>query len=56
MFAALSVRRRKIRKGSNGAFERSSITTKASTSAADAASSPIVSAVLQPCWTARVRA
>ena len=44
-FEAASVRRRKMPSGSSGAFERSSITTKATTSAAEAASSPIVAAV-----------
>ena len=42
--------------GSSGAFERNSMATKASTSAAEAASSPIVSVVPQPCWAARVMA
>jgi hypothetical protein len=44
-FEAVSVRSRKIRSGSSGAGERTSITTKATTSAAEAASSPIVSVV-----------
>ena len=54
MFDAVSVRRRKIRIGSSGAFERNSIATNAPTSAAEAASKPSVSAVSQPCSVARV--
>ena len=49
-----SVRERNIRIGSSGACERSSMATKATISAAEAASSAIVSVVPQPCWTARV--
>ena len=56
MFEADSVRSLKIRNGSNGAFERISMTTNPTISAADRASSPIVSAVTQPCWLARVSA
>src|SRR6266699_331188 len=56
MLDAVSVRSRKICSGSSGAFERASITTKETTSAAEAASSPIVGPVPQPCWVARVRA
>ena len=56
MFAAVSVRSRKMRIGRSGAFERSSMTTKETISAAEAASSPIVLAVAQPCSVARVRA
>ena len=55
-FEPASVRSRKIRSGSSGACERSSITTNATISAADAASSAIVSAVPQPCSAARVMA
>ena len=54
MLDAVSVLRRKIRSGRSGAFERNSITTKPTISAADAASSPIVSGLIQPCWAARV--
>ena len=43
-FEPVSVRSRKIRSGSSGAFERSSITTKATMSATEAASSTTVSA------------
>ena len=53
-FDAASVRKRRIRIGSSGAFERSSIPTNAPISAAEAASRPIVEAVPQPCWLARV--
>ena len=53
-FAPVSVRSRKIRIGSSGAFERSSIATKETISAAEAASRPIVSAVPQPISVARV--
>ena len=56
MFEAVSVRRRKMRSGSNGAGERISITTNATAREAAAASSPTVSAVAQPCWLARVSA
>ena len=48
-FDAASVRSRKSRIGSSGAFERSSITKNATISAADAASSPIVEPSPQPC-------
>ena len=48
MFAPVSVRSRKIRKGTSGAFERSSITTNAPISAAETASRPIVWAEPQP--------
>ena len=47
-FAPVSVRRRKIRNGTSGAAERSSITTKAASSAADSASKPIVWVEPQP--------
>ena len=53
-FDAESVRRRKMRSGSRGAFERSSTTKKAATRATEATRSPIVWAVPQPCWVARV--
>ena len=53
-FDAASVRRRKIRIGRSAALERSSITMNATISAAEAASSPIVVVVAQPCWVARV--
>jgi hypothetical protein len=43
-----------MRIGKSGAFERSSMTTNAATSAAEAASRPIVVAVPQPCCVARV--
>ena len=55
-FEPVSVRSRKIRIGKSGAGDRSSMTTKAATSAADAASRPAVVAVAQPCWLARVSA
>ena len=48
------MRSRKMRIGNSGAFERSSITTNATISAADAASSPIVDAVAHPSCAARV--
>ena len=51
-----SVRRRKIRSGSSGAGERSSIPRKATISAIEAAIRPIVSPVAQPCWLAWVSA
>ena len=51
---AVSVRSRKMRSGSSGAGERASMTKKAPIRAADAASSPIVPGVAQPCWVARV--
>src|SRR5260370_10939199 len=54
MFDDVSVRSRKIRIGRSGAFERSSITMNAAISAAAPASRPIVDAVPQPCWVARV--
>ena len=53
-FEPESVRSRKIRSGRSGAFERNSMVKNAATSAAEAASRPIVSAVPQPCWVARV--
>ena len=53
-FDADSVRSRKIRSGSSGAFERSSTTKNVATSTTDAASNPIVSPVAQPCCVARV--
>ena len=53
-FEPVSVRSRKIRSGSSGAFERSSITTKATMSATEAASSATVSVVPQPCCAACV--
>ena len=53
-FDADSVRRRKIRSGRSGAFERSSIRKKAPIRADGRASRTIVSAVAQPCWAARV--
>ena len=56
MFEAVSVRRRKMRMGSSGAGERSSITRNPTTRAAEAARSPIVSVVAQPCWLACVSA
>ena len=43
MFEPVSVRSRNIRSGRSGALERASTTTNATTSAADAASRPIVS-------------
>ena len=52
----VSVRSLNMRIGRSGAFDRSSIPTKASTKMAEAASSPIVSVVPQPCWVARVMA
>jgi hypothetical protein len=55
-FAAASVGRRKIRSGSSGAFDRSSMTTKAATRANDAASRAIVVGVPQPSVVARVSA
>ena len=42
MFAPVRVRSRKIRKGTSGAFERSSIVTKIPISAADTASRPMI--------------
>ena len=54
MLDAASVRSRKMLIGRSGAFERSSMTTKPTISAAEAASNPIVSSVPQPCWVARV--
>src|ERR1051326_6814510 len=53
-FDVASVRNRKIRIGNSGAFERNSMPTNARTSAVDAASTPIVDAVPQPCCEARV--
>ena len=53
-FDAVSVRSRKIRSGSSGAFERDSITKNATISPTEAASRPIVEPVAQPCWVARV--
>src|SRR5919109_728908 len=47
-FAPVNVRRRKIRNGMSGAVDRSSIATKAASSAADSASSPIVWVEPQP--------
>ena len=55
-FAAVSVRRRKMRIGSSGAADRSSMTTKASTSASAAPSSPSVDVVAHPSFVARVSA
>ena len=46
--APVSVRRRKIRNGTSGASERSSIATKAASSATASASSPIVCVEPQP--------
>jgi hypothetical protein len=51
-----SVRSRKIRSGSSGAGERSSMTMKAPMSAAAQESRPTVVPVAQPCWLARVSA
>ena len=56
MFEAVSVRSRKMRSGSNGAGERISITRNPTISAAEAARSPTVSVVAQPCWLACVSA
>ena len=53
-FAAESVRNLKIRIGRRGAFERNSITTKLTASAAETARAPTVIESLQPCWVARV--
>ena len=53
---AASVRSRKSRSGSSGAFERSSITKNAPIRAADPASSPIVETVPHPACVARVSA
>ena len=53
-FAAASVRSRKIPIGKSGAFERSSMTTKARSSATDPARSEIVVADAQPSDVARV--
>jgi hypothetical protein len=50
----VSVRNLNMRIGRSGAFDRSSIPMKASTRAAETASSPIVSVVAHPCWVARV--
>ncbi len=49
-----SVRSRKMRSGSSGAGERSSMPMNAAISATEAASSPAVSPVAQPCWLACV--
>ena len=54
MFEAVSVRRRKIRSGSSGAFERSSIRKKVAIRATEAARRATVEPVAQPCWVARV--
>ena len=54
-FDAVSVRSLKICSGSSGAFERYSITKNEAISTADPARRPIVDAVPQPCWAARVR-
>ena len=48
MFAPASVRMRKIRNGTSGFATRSSVTTKAASSAALTASRPIVRTVAQP--------
>ena len=56
MFDADSVRSLKMRSGSSGAFERSSMTKNVPISAAEATISPIVSAVAHPCCAARVSA
>src|SRR6266536_590657 len=53
-FDVASVRSRKMRIGKSVACERSSITTNARIRPTDAASSPIVDAVAQPCCAARV--
>ena len=53
-FEPVSVRSRKIRIGSSGAFDRISITTKATMSTTEPASRLTVAAVAQPCWVARV--
>ncbi len=55
-FAAASVRWRKMRSGSSGAFERSSITMNAARSSADPARSPSVVGSPQPDVTVRVNA
>ena len=48
MFAAVSERTRKIDSRTSGAFERSSITTKATSSTAASANRPSVRADVQP--------
>ena len=53
-FEPESVRRRKIRSGSSGAFERLSITKKLAMSATERVIRTIVSVVPQPCCAAWV--